>query len=338
MHRASLLDPARWARGIVVTGVVVLGLAGIVGSGGGSGGFVAGDCPPGDNCSAPPAPASVQVEPRFVTALVGTSVSWTATTANVAGNVTYQWSRSSDGGATYVDIPGATGRTLTLPPVNLADDGATVRVSVGASLHAIGHLVVSGTPGVVFQDGEFAAADWATTPFGNADSPAPQHVEQTLATGGNPGAFRKMVTTIAPQSGSGRVTSVSLASTYDPATQGAINVIDYAEDGIALQSSTLMGTYSAMLLEQSGRQYIATTREPLDLLTTHWNAVSSRSSLRARDFSLIAGPACGAAESCPDFSATAAPMRFGYWRDVTGVQGDAIAHGIDNWKVTVWRR
>jgi len=338
MHRTSFLHPARWARTIVLTGVVVLGLASIVASGGGSGGFVAGDCPPGDNCSAPPAQASVQVNPPFTTALVGTSVTWTAATANLAGNVTYQWSRSSDGGATFADIPGATGQTLTLAAVNLADDGATFRVSVGASLRAAGHLVVSASPGVVFQDGEFAAADWVTTPFANADSPAPQHTEQTLITGGDPGAYRRMVTTIAPQSGSGRVTSVSLASTYDPATQGAVNVIDYAEDGIALQSSAVMGTYSAMLLEQSGRQYIATARDPLDLLTTHWSAVSSRSSLRAQDFSLIAGPACGAAESCPDFSATAASMRFGYWRDVVGTQGDAIAHGIDNWKVTVWRR
>jgi len=49
-------------------------------------------------------------------------------------------------------------------------------------------------------------------------------------------------------------------------------------------------------------------------------------------------PPCAAGESCPDFSATAAPMRFGYWRISYGMTGDTIAHGIDNWKVTVWRR
>ncbi len=31
-------------------------------------------------------------------------------------------------------------------------------------------------------------------------------------------------------------------------------------------------------------------------------------------------------------------LRFGYWRISFGVAGDSIAHGIDNWKVTVWRR
>ena len=31
-------------------------------------------------------------------------------------------------------------------------------------------------------------------------------------------------------------------------------------------------------------------------------------------------------------------MHFGFRRISYGVPGDAIAHGIDNWKVTVWRR
>ena len=43
-------------------------------------------------------------------------------------------------------------------------------------------------------------------------------------------------------------------------------------------------------------------------------------------------------ETCPDFSASAAPMRFGYWRISFGGPGGSIAHGIDNWKVTVWKR
>jgi hypothetical protein len=31
-------------------------------------------------------------------------------------------------------------------------------------------------------------------------------------------------------------------------------------------------------------------------------------------------------------------MRFGYWRSVPGQAAQAVAHGIDNWKVTVWKR
>jgi hypothetical protein len=51
------------------------------------------------------------------------------------------------------------------------------------------------------------------------------------------------------------------------------------------------------------------------------------------DFRLFDGPACATGEACPDFSASAAPMRFGYWRIVFAAPGQSAAHGIDNWKV-----
>ena len=93
-----------------------------------------------------------------------------------------------------------------------------------------------------------------------------------------------------------------------------------------------------MLLEQTGRKYIANIRDNPSVIPTVWSNVGSRSSLRPADFNLIDGPACQAGESCPDFSSAGAPMRFGYWRISFGTQGQSIAHGIDNWKVTVWRR
>jgi hypothetical protein len=61
-------------------------------------------------------------------------------------------------------------------------------------------------------------------------------------------------------------------------------------------------------------------------------------SLRATDFTLSDGPACHAGEACPDFSSQGTPMRFGFWRTSTGQVGASVAHGIDNWKVTVWKR
>jgi hypothetical protein len=148
-----------------------------------------------------------------------------------------------------------------------------------------------------------------------------------------------MVVQIAPQSGSGRMFYTSLVATYDPASQGAIRVIDYAEEGISLQPNVLTYTDSTMLLEQAGRRYVAVARNDVtDFLPTDWSSNQSRASLRATDFSLIEGTACQAGETCPDFSAQGGPMRFGYWRISFGVQGDVIAHGIDNWQVTVWRQ
>jgi hypothetical protein len=142
-----------------------------------------------------------------------------------------------------------------------------------------------------------------------------------------------------PQSASaGRVFYTSLLATYDPRTQGAIHVIDYSEDSISLQANDLTYTQSAMLLEQAGRRYIANIRDFPPIIPVSWSSVGSSSSLRAQDFNLIDGPACQTGESCPDFSALGSPMRFGYWRISYGSQDDWIAHGIDNWKVTVWRR
>jgi len=103
-----------------------------------------------------------------------------------------------------------------------------------------------------------------------------------------------------------------------------------------LQSSQTTNTVSNLVIEQGGRRYLSNTNR--DCVLPTWSAVASRASLGVADFRLFDGPACNAGQSCPDFSASALPMHFGYWRIVFGAPGDSIAHGIDNWKVTVWRR
>lgn len=331
-------------RALMLAGIAALGLASIVGSGGGGIAFLPSDCPPGFNCNAP-TPPSAAVTPAYVTALVGSSVTFAADPADFVGTVRYQWSRSSDGGATFIDVAGANARTLSLVGVNLADDRTIVRVvaqASGSSVQALGRLAVSATPPVVFADGEFAPADW--TVLADPNAPAGSHSEQHVDAGGNPGSFRKMTFTIGPQSGAARALYASLPSVYSPQVDGAVYVIDYAEDGIALQANVSTYTESAMVLEQGGRRYVANLRStPIEnfrptYLTTQWSAVASQSSLQARDFNLVSGPGCGAGEACPDFSAAGLQMRFGYWRISFGIQGDSIAHGIDNWKVSVWRR
>jgi hypothetical protein len=118
--------------------------------------------------------------------------------------------------------------------------------------------------------------------------------------------------------------------------QGAIHVIDYAEDCIALQNSGSESTQSSLAIEQAGRHDVS---DQSGVCTqTSWATVADRASQVAANLHQIDGPACGAGESCPDFSASGPPMRFGYFRIVIGVQANVIAHGIDNGKVTVWRR
>ena len=134
-------------RAAALMGVVALGVLGIVGSGGGVA-FLPSDCPPGWDCNAlaPPVPV---VRPARVTAQVGTPVTFTMTGLNVPA-ATYQWSRSSDGGGHYVAIAGATGDTLLLASVNLADDGAIFKLTAtanGLSGSAVSHLAVAASPG-----------------------------------------------------------------------------------------------------------------------------------------------------------------------------------------------
>jgi hypothetical protein len=66
--------------------------------------------------------------------------------------------------------------------------------------------------------------------------------------------------------------------------------------------------------------------------------------MQADEFGLVDGPACSPGESCPDFSASSAPLRFGYV-SVTQVKSGLpagtsahFAYGIDNWQLKVWKR
>jgi len=340
VHRCNtLVDKTCCTSKLSRPGTITLGLLSIVGSGGAPG--LLSDCPPGYDCNAvaPPVPL---LQPDYVTAQVGTPVAFSVAGSNyLAGQLTYQWSRSSDGGIHYVAIAGATGDSLALASVSLADDGAIYRVTAsahGISGSAVGRLTVSPGPGVVFADGEFQASDWIAAPLVGGNAPAPAHAEEAVATGGHPGAYRSMAVQVAPLATRAVVGHSSTAATYDPRTQGAILVIDYAEDGFALGSSYVQFTNSALLLEQGGRRYIATTRDSYSRIDSVWGVSQSTSSLHASDFALYDGPACQAGESCPDFSNLGAPMRFGYWRLSSGSPGASVTHGIDNWKVTVWKR
>jgi hypothetical protein len=57
----------------------------------------------------------------------------------------------------------------------------------------------------------------------------------------------------------------------------------------------------------------------------------------AADFTQVGGPAC-AGQACPDFTATGAPIRFGFASfnaTQPGIAGASGGLGLDNWQVTV---
>lgn len=318
--------------------VAVLGIVTLVGSGGG--GFPDCTAPFCSDTSPPPLP-TVAVQPEYLTAQVGSPVQFSAEVMHYPAAVTYQWQRSVDSGGTWADIPGATASSYALAGVNLSDDGAwfhvTVRSPGSVTLGATGRLVVSATPGLVYADGEFRPADWTVSAAAGPNPTHPAHSEEVLAAGGNPGAYRRMTFTLGADAGTGYVLYLSNLAVYQPQLQGGIRVIDYAEDCVALPAIELKYTESSLLVEQAGRTYLARVNGTL-CNQAAWRTVMRRASLGADDFYLFDGPACGAAEACPDFSALAAPLRFGHARTAYGQPGDVIGHGIDNWSVTVWRR
>jgi hypothetical protein len=336
---------SHWRRGLALAAIFALGVVAIVGSGGGSIGL---GFPPytGPGAGAQPTPVPTAfVEPPYVTALVGTPVTFTAEVSNASGTITFQWARSFDGGRTFVDIAGATGRSYSLGGASLGDDAAVFRVRVTASSSifsptALGHLAVSVTEGLVFEDGEFPLANWLASTETQEDAPSVVHSEERITSGGNPGAWRQMMVQMAPAGGGGRVFHTWQSAAYDPASEGPIYVIDFGEDCVMMQQGI---TISRLMIEQAGRRYVAAdirlgeTSGVDSCASTSWRHMS-RSSFRSQDFTLVDGPPCSVGESCPDFSSTGQPIRFGYQRAPLGAPGESITHGIDNWKVTVWKR
>ena len=320
----SRLSPG-WRR-LLNAVIAAIGVITIVGSGGGF---------PDLNFdfSGPFSPIA-SVNPWRVTVQVGTTVEFVA---NASGTppLSYQWQRNG------VDIAGATGSTYSLVGANLADDGVqfSVRVTNSAGLYVASSLLqVSSLPALVYQDGDFVVSDWAVTAIADPLQNGPTHGESQAATGGNPDAFRS-ITYQMPQGPSAiRVFHTPLSSTYDPAVQGAIYGIDLALDCNRLSTSTYSETFALPMFEQGGRWFAP----------SYWNRAcvpvwwtDRGPSLRADEFTVVEGPACVANQACPDFSAGAAPLRFGFISGVNlaaGAGAGIISMGVDNWIVTVWRR
>jgi hypothetical protein len=326
-----------WLRAVALGTITLMGILTIVGSGGGLGSVC--DTYP-DSCQPLPPLPSARITPDKVVVQVGASATFLVETANITGPVTYQWRRSANGGLDYTDIPNATSSSLTLPAVNLADDNTVVKVVIrqgnGQLLEPTARLAVSASPGVVFEDTSFETADWQGVPVLLGGSPPFTHVEERIATGGLPGAYRRMTDQIAPGSGLSYMTHLQLPTAYDPRNQGAVRFIDFAQDCIVFTGSSLNYVESGPVLEQNGRSFVIDRNVPL-CNSSSWTRVQ-RLALTAADFRQITGPACAVGETCPDFSLSALPLRMGYQRIAQTTPGGTVIHGIDNWRVTIWRR
>jgi hypothetical protein len=100
-----------WAAALLAA--LVLGIAGCGGGGG----------------SAPevPTPATISLQPKDQQVVEGGTANFSVV---AAGGLTYQWQRSTDNGATFSDVAGASSSSFLLPAATLAADGTQFRVKV----------------------------------------------------------------------------------------------------------------------------------------------------------------------------------------------------------------
>ncbi len=337
IHERSSNSRAGAFMGVALLAVALLALGGC---GSSSGCLAPGPCA-GDFPSEPVTPTVDR--PRVTTQVGGTAVFSVHIQGITAPAI--QWMRAAAAG-TYSNIAGATGTTYTLQGATTLDDGARFQATVTGGFDGkqvtlastTATLAVVSLPAIVFEDATFAPGDWTTADISSPTSAGPTHVEQQVSTGGNPGAYRS--TTITLPAGVSQLAEFDeyQGATYDPATQGAIYLVDFTQDCLALPGS--LGAGPTILLSQDGRRYIA--GGPTLCGTSTWsNATLIPGTFAAADFARVDGPACATGASCPDFTAAGLPIHFGFAnanQGTTGFAGGSGGFGIDNWKVTVWRR
>ena len=312
---------------IIRAAIGVLGVLVIVGSGGGGGALV-GFPDYVDPGSLPP---SVTVSPSRITVKPADTVVFTAFAFNAA---TYQWRRNG------VDIAGARSRTYQLVGTNLGDDGAQFSIVVtngSGTATATAVLQVSPFPPTIYEDGEFEPANWTAQTV--RAEPAEGGHKVTVSrrdSGGNPGAYRSIGYEMPAGPSSIDVVHFSLSATYDPATEGPIYGVDFRLACIGTGSPEAWPA-----IEQAGRRFVRDRCSGVCFVCSgHWLNAFDMLSLQADEFFQLDGPACGPSETCPDFSETGAPIRFGFLTEalVGASQPATPSQGIDNWKVMIWRR
>jgi outer membrane lipase/esterase len=318
-------------RQVWLTTTVLMAGVSVLGGCSGGGGFLGGDPCANNGCNVTISPSAF-VSPARLAVQGGTPVTFSSST-NVTAAI-YQWQRAPDG-VNFIDIAGATGSTYTTT-AQLSDDAATFRLRVsganGQSAFADAALYVSSVAPIIFADTEFADASWVPAVVANPLIGTTYSASQA-ASGGNPGAWRQTVVSLPNANASVTVYDISTSSAYEPAAQGAIRAIDYIADCTIVNSAPSIFS-ATIVFRQAGRNY--SLKAPTYCNSPNWLRIPY-SALLISDFIQVSGPACTVNETCPDFSANGPDIHFGYSLATSGATG-TFDRGLDNWRVTVWRR
>jgi len=182
-----------------------------------------------------------------------------------------------------------------------------------------------------FTDATFLDADWTVTTqilnLGGTSSGT------QVATGGSTGSYRQIVNTLNSAIGQSFSNTVfafhaRAGATFSPSLSGGITGIDYSESSIRITGGVQA---CGVALLQGGTIYYGPSF--LNPSTFGVWAPTTQTSLLATNFDALAPGVQN-----PDFSVTAAPIQWGFFRansTSVGGGGSSTTGGIDNWSVTV---
>ena len=203
-------------------------------------------------------------------------------------------------------------------------------------------VLLAGRAGAVppFSDGDFAPTDWEIVVFSFRSTGGAfpgGAVTATQEPGGYPGTLRRINDSIIAAPSASEYSStwgahLRAGAVWDPMTQGPIGTLDYEEDA-RLFSPAGDGQLTGLAVRQGGIVYVREAGLTPETAWTH----KSRSGITADDLYAItdAGLAFG---QHPDFSASGAPIQFGFLRANSNGNGGGsytLSGAIDNWLVRV---
>jgi predicted secreted protein len=137
----------------------------------------------------PPAMAAITTQPTDQSVVAGTPATFSVAATSATG---YQWQRSSNGGASFADVAGATGTSHTTAATALADSGTQYRVVVAGSANSVtssaAALTVTATavaPAITVQPAARAVTEGQNASFSvTATGTAPSYQWQRSTDGG----------------------------------------------------------------------------------------------------------------------------------------------------------
>jgi hypothetical protein len=199
---------------------------------------------------------------------------------------------------------------------------------------------------VTYSDGTWGAP-WSLAAQFILGPGASTQAATTTASGGNPGAYYRQMTTL-PTAGAGTRNGIeseylfsgaSGVNGYNPSMQGAILSLDFSIDIINISNTPGAAVDAAPMLQQGGNFYRANL---LLTFSTSWTTLS-QTGYTAASFGLLSNDPSGTGSLInfsmnPDFGPTGGAISFGLGSGHStnlGGGGNSVIEGFDNWTITL---